>query len=214
MLAFVALASLTMACAKLIYPRSWPTSVEDALALLDEQVGAAGRQELAYMGYDDLADLNEQWSASIPQRFGLLDGNARLLKDCDPEYIHAATCASVIISRFWKKVRAELPAPEREALEALEAKMERVRFKSQRFDHTPLKEVVAFFSESVRAQLPEDARFEIRYDPKYADDPVSAAWRVMDSISLREALGNLAAATHWRVRKAPPDLVLEEADSG
>jgi hypothetical protein len=208
-LALVTLASLAIACAKLIYPRSWPTTVNDALAILDEQVDAETKKELAYMAYDELIDLKHGWATSIRDRFGLASRNNRLLHDCDPEYRHPDSCASVIISRFWKRVRAAMPSAERLPLEALEEKMERVRVKSQQFKQQPLKEVVAFFNEAIRTQLPDSARFTIRYEPPYADEPVSASWHVMDNISLREALGIVTANTKFKVQKAPPDLLIE-----
>lgn len=208
-LALVTLASLAIACAKLIYPRSWPTTVNDALAILDEQVDAETKKELAYMGYDDLIDLKHGWTTSIRHQFGLASRNNRLLHDCDPEYRHPDSCSSLIISRFWKRVRAEMPSAERLPLEALEGKMERVRVKSQQFKQQPLKEVVAFFNEAIRTQLPESSRFTIRYQPPYADEPVSASWHVMDNISLREALGIVTANTKFKVQKSPPDLLIE-----
>jgi hypothetical protein len=209
MLTFVALASLAMACNYFITARSWPTTVEKALAMLDEQLDADSKRELAYTGYDDLADLQATVGASIRDRFGLTRGNERLLRDCDREYMQPDVCSSVILSRYWKKLRAGLPAAERLPLEALEAKMERVRLKSHEFRQASLQDVVAFFNETIRAQLPEDARFAIRFDAAYADTPVSVAWHAMGDASLREVLAHMAASTNQRVRKAPPDLLVE-----
>jgi hypothetical protein len=209
MLVFVALASLAVACAKLIAPRSWPSSVEQALAMLDAQSDAAKRRQLAYMAYDELAELHDGWGASIRDQFGMSKGNDQLLRDCDREYVHPDICSTVIISRYWKKVRAELPAVERVPLQALETKMERVRLKPHVFKQQPLREVVAFFNEAIQAQLAADARFTIRFDPAQADDLVSVSWHELQPISLREALGRLAAESHLRVSKQPPDLMLQ-----
>ena len=87
--------------------------------------------------------------------------------------------------------------------------MERVRVKSEQFEQRPLQEVVVYFNDAIDAQLAENARFTIRYDFAYADKPVSAAWHVMDNISLREALGIVAASNRFKLRKAPPDLFIE-----
>lgn len=206
-LAFATLAALAIVCTKLISPRSWPTSVEQALAMLDAQLDGESKRKLAYMGYDELVELHHGWGTSIRNEFGMREGNEQLLRDCDPEYVHADTCSSVIISRFWKKVRAELPPTERLPLQALETKMNRVMLAPRQLEEAPLKDVVAFFTEAIRAQLPEDARFTIRYDTAYADDPVS--WHESKPISFHEALGRLAADTGWYVRRAPPNVLLE-----
>jgi hypothetical protein len=208
-LTFIVLASLAAACSYFITPRSWPTTVEKALVMLDEQVDAESKRELVYTGYDDLADLQATLGASIRDRFGLTRGNKRLLRDCDREYMQADVCSSVILSRYWRKLREGLPAAERLPLEALEAKMERVRLKSHEFRQAPLQDVVAFFNEAILAQLPEDARFTIRYDAAHADTPVSVAWHAMGDASLREVLANMTASTNQRVRKTPPDLRVE-----
>ncbi len=208
-LVFVALAPLAIACSQLIYPRSWPTTIEGALAILDAQVDASSKRQLAYTGFDDLTDLDQGWKRSIRNDFGLWDRNNRLLKRCDPEYKNPESCASTITSRFWRRARAELPADERLALERLESNMERVRVQSEQFERRPLQEVVAHFNEAIDAQLAENSRFTIRYDAAHADKPVSAAWHVMDNISLREALGIVAASNRFKLRKAPPDLFIE-----
>jgi hypothetical protein len=211
-LSLVAFGSLAIACEKQIYPRSWPTKVEDAVALLEQQTNARERHELAYINYYDLAQVHEQWSAAMRAQFGLARGNKRLLTDCDREHPHPDTCASVILSRLWRRARAELPPAERDSLEDLEKKMERVRVKTHKFRATPLADVVAFFNEAIHAQLPEAARFAIRYDPDDADIPVTTSWYTMDTFSLRETLGVAAADAGLRVRKAPPDVVIEAPD--
>lgn len=208
-LVFVALAPLAIACSQFIYPRSWPTTVEEALAILDAQVDTKAKRQLAYTGFDDLTDLDQGWKRSIRNDFGLWDRNNRLLNRCDPEYKNPDSCASTITSRFWRRARAELPAGERLALETLEANMERVRVKSEQFEQQPLQEIVAYFNDAIDAQLAENARFAIRYDSAYANKPVSAAWHVMDNISLREALGIVATSNRFKLRKAPPDLFIE-----
>lgn len=208
-LAFIALASLAIACAKLISPRSWPGSVDAALTMLDAQIDAASRNKLAHMGYDELIELHQGWGQSIRDRFGMWSGNDELLEDCDPQYTHPDMCSTVIISRYWKKVRAELPPAERLPLEALESKLERVRLKPHEFKEQPLRDVVAFFNDAIRAQLAADAQFTIRFDPVDADEPVSVAWHETVPISLREALALMAASPQLNVRKTPPDMLIE-----
>lgn len=210
-LVFVGLAPLAIACAQLIYPRSWPTTIEEALAILDRQVDPQTKKELAYAGFDDLTELPHDWRRTIRNDFGLWDRNSRLLGRCDPEYKNPDSCASVLASRFWNRVRAELPETERLALETLEKNMERVRLRSDRFDAKPLSEVVAYFNDAIRAQLPEAGRLEIRYDPAHANKPITAAWHIMDTVSLREALGIVLASNELKARKAPPDLYIEPA---
>lgn len=208
-LVFVALAPLAIACAKLIYPRSWPTTIEEALAILDRQVDPATKKELAYAGFDDLTELPHAWKHTIRNDFGLWERNGRLLARCDPDYKNPDSCASVITSRFWRRARAELPPAELAGLEALEKNMERVRLRSERFEQRPLREVVAYFNDAIRSQLAAPDRFEIRIEPAHADRPISAAWHALDNISLREALSIVLDSNKLKARKAPPDLYIE-----
>lgn len=209
-LTLVALVGIAVACDELVYPRSWPTSVDEALSVLDVQLDAASKRRLAYLDYDEIGELHEGLGTTIRDRFGMYKGNERLLRDCDPEYIHADTCSSIIISRFWKNVRAELPQAEQAGLEDLEQKMNRVRLKRQaQYRDVPLKDIVAVFNNAIRAQVPEDARFEIRYDPAYANERVSVAWHAREPIALREGVKFLAENARMNVRKTPPDVVLE-----
>lgn len=211
MLALVVLGLIPFAIAKFVYPRSWPTNVEDAVALLSVQLDERSERDLAYMGYDDLAKLQDTLGASLRARFGLSTRNFRLAYDCDAEYINPYSCSSIIISRLWKKVRADLPAAERASLEALESGMNRVRLGSKRFEYVPLEELVAFFNDAIRAQLPRETQFTVVCDPKQANDRLSIAWHAMGTISLREALTVLEAGGEWRARKDPPNLVIERS---
>jgi hypothetical protein len=209
-LLLVALGSLAFASSKLVYPRSWPTNVEDAVALLSDQLDATRARELAYIGYDDLTVVQDTLGASVREQFGLNERNARLAYDCDPEYMNPHACSSIIVSRLWKKLRAELPEAERVPLETLEKKMEKIRLPSKQFQNVPLRELTAFFNEAIRAQLPKEAWFEVLHDAAHAEARVTTAWHAMDTISLREALGVLEGGTEWRVRKTPPNLVIEK----
>jgi hypothetical protein len=206
-LMLVALGSLAIVCTKWVSPRSWPATVDEALAILDTQLDDESKRKLAYMGYDDLIELHHGWGTSIRNKFGMLEGNEPLLRDCDPEYVHADTCSTVIISRLWKKVRAELPPTPRRSLEVLEAKMNRTMVPPRELKERPLKDVVATFDIAIRAQLPEDARFAIRYDTAYADEPVS--WHEREPITFHDALGRLSAKTGLYVKRSPPDVLLE-----
>lgn len=208
-LVLVALGSLAFACSKFVYPRSWPTNVQGAVAILSEQLDETSARALAYMSYDDLGAVQDTLGASVREQFGLNERNARLAYDCDPEYMNPHACSSIIISRLWKKLRAELSERERVPLEALEKKMEQVRLPSKQFDNVPLEELADFFNDAIRAQLPQQARFEVLHDAEQGETRVSTAWHAMDTISLREALGVLEQGGHWRVRKAPPNLVIE-----
>jgi hypothetical protein len=209
-LVLVALGSLAFASSKLVYPRSWPTNVEDAVAILSDQLDATRARELAYLAYDDLTVVQDTLGASVREQFGLNERNARLAYDCDPEYMNPHACSSIIVSRLWKKLRADLPKAERVPLEALEKKMEQVRLPSKQFQNVPLRELTAFFNEAIRTQLPKEAWFEIAHDAAQAEANVTTGWHAMDTISLREAFGVLTEAGEWRVRKAPPNLVIEK----
>lgn len=211
-LTFIALSALPIACTKLIYPRSWPTTVEEAVAILSDQLDTQSERDLAYMGYDDLTDVQQTLGVSVREQFGLNRRNAKLLHDCNPEYIDSNSCSMHIILRLWRKVRAELPPSRRLPLEALEKSMERVRFESEKFERVPIRELADFFNKAIRAQLPQDASFAIIHDPAQGDRSVSVSWRAMGTISLREALGVLEEGGRWNVRKAPPNLVLERTD--
>lgn len=213
MLALVVLGAVAIAIAMFVYPRTWPTSVDDAVAMLSAELDPQRERALAYMGYDELAELQDTFGASIRQRFGLNSRNFRLAYDCDPEYMHPHTCSSIIISRLWKHVRAALPDEERAALETLEANLDRVRLRSEQFDDVPLADLVAFFNDAIRAQLPADAQLTIVHDPRFSDDRVSTAWHVMDTLSLREALEVFTSQGHWLVIKDPPNLVIQPAAS-
>jgi hypothetical protein len=209
-LVLVALGSLAFACSKLVYPRSWPTNVEDAVAILSDQLDASRARELAYFAYDDLTVVQDTLGASVREQFGLNERNARLAYDCDPEYMNPHACSSIIVSRLWKKLRAELPEEERVPLEALEKKMEQIRLPSKQFQNVPLRELTAFFNEAIRTQLPKEAWFEVAHDATQAEANVTTGWHAMDTISLREAFVVLTEAGEWRVRKTPPNLVIEK----
>lgn len=210
-LTFVALTLIAIACAYFVYPRSWPTSVEEAIAILSSQLDADARREIAYLSYDQSARLQDTLGVSVREQFGLNRKNFRLAYDCDAEYMNPHTCASIIISRLWKKAREELPPAEREALERMEKQMERVRLKSQHFDDAPLEELARYFNAEIRRQLADDAQLAVTYDRELAREPVSTAWHAIDTISLAEALGVLEQGGSWRVRKEPPQLVLERS---
>jgi hypothetical protein len=212
-LTFVALALLVFAGTKTIFPRSWPLSVEKALVMLDAQVDEPTGRSIAYLGYDDLGDLQDGLGARIRERFGMLEGNYRLMRDCDREYVQPDVCSSIILSRFWKKLRARLPPAERVPLEALEKSMVRVRLKRHSFRSRPLEEVVGYFNEAIREQLAEPSRFTIYYDEADAQEPVSVSWHHLESISLAEALRLLAGKADLKVIKTPPDLYLESRDA-
>jgi hypothetical protein len=209
-LVLVALGSLAFASSILVYPRSWPTNVEDAVAILSDQLDASRARELAYFAYDDLTVVQDTLGASVREQFGLNERNARLAYDCDPEYMNPHACSSIIVSRLWKKLRAELPEEERVPLEALEKKMEQIRLPSKQFQNVPLRELTAFFNEAIRTQLPKEAWFEVAHDATQAEANVTTGWHAMDTISLREAFGVLTEAGEWRVRKTPPNLVIEK----
>jgi amino acid transporter len=213
MLTLVVLGLIPFAIWKFVYPRSWPTNVQDAVAMVSAQLDAESARNLAYMGYDDLASLQSTLGASLRDQFGLNTRNFRLAYDCDAEYMHPHTCSAIIISRLWKKVRADLPAAERESLETLESGMDRVRFESEKFENVSLQELAAFFNDAIRAQLGPDARLKVVHDPARANDMLSVAWRAMGTISLREALSVLADGGEWRARKEPPNLVIERSAS-
>ena len=211
MLTAVVLVAIPIAIAKFVYPKSWPTSVDAAVSKLHSELNAEQERDLAYMGYDDLASLQGTLGAEVRSRFGLNSRNFRLAYDCDPEYMHPHTCASIIISRLWKKVRADLPSAERQALEALESGMDRVRLSSEQFENVPLAELVAFFNDAVHTQLPQPAQLTVVCDSADADERISTGWHVMGTLSLREALGVFTESGSWRVRKDPPNLVIERS---
>lgn len=208
-LTFVGLALLVFAGTKTIFPRSWPLSVDKALGMLDEELDEETERSIAYLGYDDLNDLQEGLGQRIRERFGMLEGNYKLMRDCDPDYVLPSVCSSVILSRFWKKVRAKLPPEERLPLEALEKGMSRVRFQRHSFHDRPLEEVIAYFNEAIRKQLPEPSHFTIHFEEADAQRPVSVSWCDLASISLAEALWRLSANTSLKVIKTPPDVRLE-----
>jgi hypothetical protein len=212
-LTFVALALLVFAGTKTIFPRSWPLSVEKALVMLDAEVDEQTERSIAYLSYDDLGDLQDGLGASIRERFGMLEGNYRLMRDCDREYVQPDVCSSIILSRFWKMLRARLPSAERAPLEALEKSMMRVRLKRHTFEDRPLEEVVEYFNEAIREQLAEPQRFTIRYDEADAQRLVSISWHNLESISLAQALRLLAEKARLEVIKTPPDLRLESRDA-
>ncbi len=208
-LTFVLSSLIAIACAYFVYPRSWPTSVDDAVAELMEELDSSTQREIAYMSYDDLARLQSTLGASLREQFGLNQRNFRLAHDCDAEYMNPHTCSSIVLSRLWKKLREELPGPERAALERLETSMERVRLDSKEFHDVPLEQFAAALNDAIRAQLPEHAELAIVHDAALAPTRLSTSWHAMGTISLREALALLEEGGDWRVRKDPPNLVVE-----
>lgn len=211
-LTWTVLALLAVACAYFVYPRSWPTSVEEAVEILSARLDEERKEEIGYMGYDDLDELELEFGAAIRAEFGLDRRNFRLAYDCDREYMHPHTCATRILSQLWKTLRNELPLAEQAALEVLERNMELVRLESERFDDVPLHELVTFFNEAIRTQRPNGEPFTVKHDPADAAAPVSVSWHAMGTISLREALDVLEQQGEWQVRKVPPDLIIERAD--
>jgi len=213
LLAFVVLTLLALACAWFVYPRSWPTRVEDAVARLSARLDAQEARKLAYMGAEDLALLQDTLGASIRDEFGLRTRNFRLAYDCDPEYINPYTCSSIIISRLWKKARADLPDAERRELERLEANMERLRLESKQFENVPIEELTAYFNDLIRAQFGSQTSFSVAHDPARTGERLTVSWHASGTISLREALELLEQGGQWEVRKDPPRLVLERVEA-
>ncbi len=212
MLTWVSCALLAIACAYFVYPRSWPTRVAEAVAVLSARLDAERKREIGYMSYDELWKLERELGAAVRSEFGLNRRNFRLAYDCDPEYMHPHTCATRILSQLWRTLRNELPPAERAALETLESNLERVRLESASFHEVPLHELVAYFNETIRTQRPNDRAFAVTHDPADGAATVSVAWHAMGTISLREALDVLEQQGKWRIRKAPPNLIIERAD--
>ncbi len=211
-LTFVGTVGLAAAIAFFVFPRSWPTRVNDAVALLRAELDEPAARTLAYLGYEDLQRVDKALGASLRVRFGLTTRNFRLAYDCDPEYMHPHTCSSIILSRLWRSIRNELPPEERSGLETLEKQLERVRLRSKQFDKEPLEAFAAFLNDAIREQL-QGAELAIAYDPALAQEPVCVGWHSTDTVSLREALALLEERGAWHARKRPPriELVKESA---
>lgn len=208
MLTLVALGALTWAVARWVYPQSWPTNVDDAVAAAYASLDEQAMRTISVMGYDELTSLQNTLGASLRERFGLTRHNTTLLHACDPEYRNARSCSMLFLSRLWRRIRAEMPERERHALEQIESSMERVRLKRATFENITLNELVDFFNERIRAQTAPESQFAIVADPADAAERISIRWYAMDTIALREALEVLVADGSWQLRKEPPVLVI------
>jgi uncharacterized protein DUF6794 len=192
---------------RLVLPRSWPTSIEGAVTTLEATLDADARQRLAELGPYDLRFLHSTMGAWIAEHFGLAHGNYRLHADCGfGDYIDPDSCTSLVIETLWKKLRAELPAQQRAALEVLEARMEAVVVPPFDFRRTPLEEVGRFFNRNISQRLTDASMFEVMVAPKDAQSEVT--WRETSAVSLSVTIMRLSAETDIDVRKAPPNLVM------
>lgn len=153
-LAFIVLAGVLILCLSGIYPRSWPQTVDEAVAMVGTWLDAEQRKKIGTLGRDDLAQLHFGLGTSIRNEFGLWSGNARLRRDCGSEIVHPDDCSGMIIERLWQKPRAELPVSERTALEQIEERMARVTVPPYEFKGAPLGEVTDFLNTVIRAHCP------------------------------------------------------------
>jgi hypothetical protein len=208
-LMLVALGALTWAVARWVYPQSWPTNVNDAVAAAYTSLDQDTVREMSYMNYSELAGMQNTLGATLRERFGLTRHNTTLLHACDPDYRSARSCSMLILSRVWRQIRAEMPEQERAALEQIESSMERVRLKSEKFNDIPLRELVDFFNHAIRAQREPESQFELVADAAAAEQRISIWWYAMGTISLREALEVLVEDGQWELRKEPPRLVVQ-----
>jgi hypothetical protein len=209
MLTLVAMGALTWAVARWVYPQSWPTNVNDAVAAAYASLDEDTIRAMSHMNYAELAGMQNTLGATLRARFGLTRHNTTLLHACDPDYRSARSCSMLILSRVWRQIRAQMPEQERAALEQIELSMERVRLKSEKFNDIPLRELVDYFNREIRAQNEPGSQFELVADAAAAEQRLSVWWYAMGTISLREALEVLVEDGQWELRKEPPRLVIQ-----
>jgi hypothetical protein len=195
----------TLAAILLTPPRSWPASVDAAVAVAMDSLDESDLRSITYMGIDDLSSMHFGLGMWMRNGFGLWSGNWRLMSDCGET--HPDDCSGVIIHRLWNRLRADLPGPERAALERLERQMASVTAMRLDFNDAEVTQIAAAINDAVAGQLPESDRFVVRVDPAFAESRIS--WTDPDESEFPFALVRLEANTFITVRKAPPDLVLE-----
>jgi hypothetical protein len=205
-IAFLILAQFV--AGRIVLPRSWPTTIEGALAKLETTLDADARQRLAELGPYDLRFLHSSLGQWVADNFGLAHGNYRLHADCGfGDYIDPDSCTSLVIETFWKNLRAQLPAEERAALEVLESRMDAVIVAPFELKNASLTEVARFFNAAIAARLAASAAFTIAVVPQ--DARLRVTWKETRAIPLSDVLMRLGAETDISVRKVPPNLVLE-----
>jgi hypothetical protein len=101
--------------------QDWPQTVAEAVASLLQSLGQAAKDEIAATPEDELIFLHYSLGASIRNHYGLWEGNAALLADCQrvkyegradvPEIpegalvIHSDDASMVIIRALWARLR-------------------------------------------------------------------------------------------------------------
>ena len=193
---------------RVVLPRSWPTTIEDAVAKLEARLDADGRQQLVELGPYDLRLLHSSLGSWVADNFGLAHGNYRLHGDCGfGDYVDPDSCTSLVIETLWKKLRAELTAEQRSALEILESRMDVVIVAPFDLQGASLEEVARFFNKAIASRLADSAVFKVMVAPQ--DARIRVTWKEARAVPLAETIMRLSANTDVTVRKVPPNLLLE-----
>jgi hypothetical protein len=89
----------------------WPASVEEAVDRIVSELDEASKARVRETPREKLSQFHPGWGMGIRNRFGLWQGNTRLLKSCGGEPLHPDTCSGVIIEAVWRRLQGEGPTP-------------------------------------------------------------------------------------------------------
>ena len=88
---------------------SYPRTIDEAVDTLVAELPLKNKMAISNMEDEELIYLRTTLGAYIRDRFGLLDENSELLKDCcffmEVESLHADDASAIIITRLWRQLR-------------------------------------------------------------------------------------------------------------
>lgn len=159
-IAFVGVLAVIL-CLEYVPSGRWPVTVDEAVDEVYGWLSEGERRDLAYMHDEEMSNLHMGLGMSVRDGLGMWSGNTSLMGNCEDGSWSPDECARVILAAFKRRLRAELPAPERLALLTYERRLARVRVPARNFDEAPLREVVAHLQSAIDAQLPPEGRIRI-----------------------------------------------------
>jgi len=149
--------------------KDWPLSVDAAVGQLRDETSEENRRKIAYLHSDEVGVLYITSGMAILNDFGLVKGNWWLQRDCNKESTEShddpEECSEIIIEHLHARLRSELPAAERDALNLLQTRLNHVQLPEKVFADAPLSEIAAWLQAQVDSQLEPAERFQIRLDP-------------------------------------------------
>ncbi|MEM1059677.1 MAG: DUF6794 domain-containing protein [Verrucomicrobiota bacterium] len=200
----------------------WPTSVDEAVNQLLDELNDEQKQELREM--EDTIGMHFGLGLSVRNRFGLWQGNLPLLADTGAT--HPDNSSGVITYRLWKIMRGKLAPPPPnlpprglgwpdllvgwEWVEDTPALLEEIRLPDVDFRNLPLKHAVGFLNRKIFELNEYDHDVIIELHPE-ADGELNIHFTAQ-RITMKEILQSISTLTNLQCGVVDGKILLVPAD--